>query len=133
MKQKTPQEKKALSYAKDRRNAYGESDKGSRKSIRRNKTFPTRAYRKNINNILQNAVGAVDLEKAETVETKVKEIKRRKWKKYPDKALGEIIKEQLEAGEKTIRRKLKGTMKNVSKKEPPEYVQTEKGGWTEKR
>lgn len=34
MKQKTPQEKKALSYAKDCRNTYGESDKGSRKTIR---------------------------------------------------------------------------------------------------
>jgi hypothetical protein len=30
---KSPQEKKALSYAKDRRNAYGENDKASRKAI----------------------------------------------------------------------------------------------------
>lgn len=133
MKRKTPREKKALSYAKDRRNTYGESDKGSRKSIRRNKILPTRAYRKSVNNLLQSAVGAVDLEKAETVETKVKEIKRRKWKKCPDTALGKIIKKKLETGEKPIRRKLKGTMKNVSKKEPPEYIQTEKGWWTEKR
>ena len=64
MKGKTPQEKKILSYAKDCRNVYGESDKGSRKSIRRNKTFPTRAYRKNINNLLQATVGIVDLEEA---------------------------------------------------------------------
>ena len=30
---RTPQEKKRLSYQRDGRNAYGESDKGSRKSI----------------------------------------------------------------------------------------------------
>lgn len=28
-----PQEKKALSYARDRRNGYGENDKSSRKAI----------------------------------------------------------------------------------------------------
>jgi hypothetical protein len=31
---KTPQEKKHLSYAKDRRNTYGENSKSSRKAIR---------------------------------------------------------------------------------------------------
>jgi len=77
---KTPQEKKALSYAKDCRNCYGESDKGSRKSIRRNKTFPNRAFRKNVNDVLQGAVGEVDLDKAEMIDVKAKQIKRRKWK-----------------------------------------------------
>jgi len=93
---KTPQEKKALSYAKDRRNVYGESDKGSRIAIRQNKTFPTRAYRKAINDILQNTVGKIDLEKAELIDIKAKEIKRRKWKKYPDAPLGEFIKRQVD-------------------------------------
>ena len=36
VKRKSPQEKKALSYAKDRRNTYGENDKSSRKNIPRN-------------------------------------------------------------------------------------------------
>ncbi len=70
MKKKTPQEKKALSYAKDERNIYGESDKGSRVSIRRNKTFPTRAYRKAVNDILQETIGEIDLEKAEIIDSK---------------------------------------------------------------
>ncbi len=35
MARRTPQEKKALSYVKDRRNDYGENDKSSRKNIRR--------------------------------------------------------------------------------------------------
>jgi len=93
---KTPQEKKALSYAKDRQNVYGESDEGSRIAIRQNKTFPTRAYRKAINDILQNTVGKIDLEKAELIDVKAKEIKRRKWKKYPDAPLGEFIKRQVD-------------------------------------
>ena len=43
MARKSPQEKKALSYAKDRRNNYGENDKSSRRNIRRNKQTPERA------------------------------------------------------------------------------------------
>lgn len=39
MTRRDPQEKKALSYAKDRRNDYGENDKGSRKGIRRTSAF----------------------------------------------------------------------------------------------
>ncbi len=116
MRKKTPQEKKALSYVKDCRNTYGENDKTSRVSIRRNKAFPARAYRKTINNILQEAIGAVDLEKAETIDVKAREIKRRKWKKCADTPLGKIIKERLESGERPIRRKLRGMMKNIIKK-----------------
>ena len=51
---KTPQEKKRLSYAKDCRNVYGESDKGSRISIKRNKTFPNRAYRHRVTQALNS-------------------------------------------------------------------------------
>jgi hypothetical protein len=41
---RSPQEKKALSYAKDRRNDYGENDKSSRKNIPPNQTGPERAH-----------------------------------------------------------------------------------------
>jgi len=112
MKGKTPQEKKVLSYSKDRRNCYGESDKGSRKSIKRNKTFPTRAFRKNINDILQGAIGAIDLEKAEVIDVKAKEIKRRKWKKHPDRQLGKIIEERLE--EKDVLKKINNLFQNLA-------------------
>ena len=133
MTRKIPQEKKTLSYARDRRNIYGESDKGSRVSIRRNKTFPTRAFRKNINDVLQSAVGAVDLEKAEAVDVKVGGIKRRKWKKFADAPLGKIVRGQLETGERPIRRRLKGGMKNVVKEETTEWIRTTKGWMTKKR
>ncbi|HEY0048924.1 MAG TPA: hypothetical protein VGB68_06550, partial [Pyrinomonadaceae bacterium] len=75
MRKRTPQEKKALSYARDRRNDYGENDKGSRKSIRRNKTFPNRAYRKTVGDILRGAAGAVDASQAESLDFKTREIR----------------------------------------------------------
>lgn len=108
---RTPQEKKRLSYAKDCRNCFGESDKGSRKSIRRNKTFPNRAFRKNVNDVLHGAIGAVDLEKAETIDVKAKQIKRRKWKKWSDRPLGEVIKGTVEDRGKVFTAKIKRRIK----------------------
>ena len=96
MRKRTPQEKKVLSYARDRRNVYGENDKGSRRSIRRNKTLPSRAYRKTVGDILRGAVGAVDLGQAESVDIETKEVRRRKWRKYPDAPLGEVVARKLE-------------------------------------
>ncbi len=108
---RTPQEKKALSYAKDCRNCYGESDKGSRKSIRRNKTFPNRAFRKNVNDVLHAAIGEVDLKKAETIDVKAKQIKRRKWKKWSDRPLGEVVKGTVEDRGKIFTAKIKRRIK----------------------
>jgi hypothetical protein len=45
---KSPQEKKALSYAKDRRNGYGENDKSSRKAIPRRKAAENRGSRRKV-------------------------------------------------------------------------------------
>ena len=108
---RTPQEKKRLSYARDCRNCYGESDKGSRKSIRRNKTFPNRAFRKNINDILKAATGVIDLEKAETADVKIKQVKRRKWKKWSDRPLGEVVKGTVEDRGKVFAAKIKRRIK----------------------
>jgi hypothetical protein len=57
MARRDPQEKKALSYTKDRRNVYGANDKGSRKSIRRNKRMPNRADRRRDHQVLGTAIG----------------------------------------------------------------------------
>ncbi len=110
-KVRSPQEKKEFSYAKDCRNCYGESDKGSRKSIQRNKTFPNRAFRKNINDVLQGAIGEVDLEKAEAIDVKAKQIERRKWKKWSDRPLGETVKDTVESRGKTFIAKIKRRIK----------------------
>ncbi len=66
MARRRPQEKKTLSYAKDRRNDYGENDRSSRKSIRRNKRVPNRADRHREHQVLAIATGVRILD--ETVE-----------------------------------------------------------------
>ncbi len=51
-KLKTPQDKKRASLARDRRNAYGESPHGARKSIPRNKALSRQAARRAANQSL---------------------------------------------------------------------------------
>lgn len=55
---RSPQEKKALSYARDRRNSYGGNDKSSRKNIRRGKRMPHRADRHRAHQVLTQAQGS---------------------------------------------------------------------------
>ena len=108
---RAPQEKKRLSYAKDCRNVYGESDKGSRTSIKRHKTFPNRAYRHRIAQALNGGANGLDVENAEALDDKTRMVKRRIWKKSPDKPLGEIVKSTLEERGKTFEAKIKRRIK----------------------
>ena len=62
MARKTPQEKKRLSLAKDRRNVYGENDKASRKNIPRAKSRVNRANRHTDRQVLDTALGVPDPE-----------------------------------------------------------------------
>jgi hypothetical protein len=59
-KRRSPQEKKRLSYSKDRRNWYGENDKSSRKNIPRSKRIRHRSERHGQQQQLSAALGAVD-------------------------------------------------------------------------
>lgn len=88
MARRTPQDKKQLSYDRDRRNNYGENDKSSRKSIRRNKRYPNRANRRRDRQALGAAVGAVDEPLAEAVDQNVHNKRRKRWRKWPDAPLG---------------------------------------------
>src|SRR2546430_9015821 len=92
MTRRDPQEKKALSYAKDRRNAYGENDKSSRRNIRRNKRVPNRADRHREYQVLSAATGrSVCTETVEWAEARLLAKKSvwmtRRWRKWPDAAL----------------------------------------------
>ncbi|WP_153054332.1 hypothetical protein [Planomonospora sphaerica] len=91
LRRRSPQEKKRLSYAKDRRNDYGENDKGSRKNIRRSKRAPHRANRHRVNQVLEAAVGAVDEGAEEEVERRLLVKRPKSWEKSPDAPLGEIV------------------------------------------
>jgi hypothetical protein len=96
MARRDPQEKKALGYAKDRRNDYGENDKGSRKSIRRNKRVPNRADRHRERQVLSTAVGfVVAAEQAERAEVRLLAKKSmwmtKRWRKVRDAPLAEFV------------------------------------------
>lgn len=89
---RSPQEKKALSYAKDRRNDYGENDKSSRKNIRRNKRLPNRADRHRARQILASAAP----EHAETrLAAKKSMWLTKRWRKWRDAPLADIVSYQL--------------------------------------
>lgn len=95
MVRRSPQEKKALSYAKDRRNDYGENDKSSRKNIRRSKRIPNRADRRRGHQILSAVHGPVEPKTAECAETDLRGTKsmwvKRGWRKRPDIPLREMV------------------------------------------
>ncbi|MFJ9371296.1 hypothetical protein ACIRRA_43795 [Nocardia sp. NPDC101769] len=95
MVRKTPQEKKAFSYAKDRRNDYGENDKSSRKAIHQNKRLPNRADRRQGRQIMATAIGAVEPEVVDRAETTIRATRstwaKRGWRKRPDTPLGDIV------------------------------------------
>lgn len=95
MTRRTPQEKKALSYAKDRRNNYRANDKASRRLIPLQKARVNRAYRKAVNNILQTAVVSNDAREVEILADKTAAILKSGWMKYPDTPLGEVVETKL--------------------------------------
>jgi hypothetical protein len=88
---KTPQEKKRLSYAKDRRNTYGEHDKGSRKTIRANKLHQRRTERRVQNNALNALPNTTGLDELTTAENAIKTTIPRQWRKSPDQPLGKVV------------------------------------------
>ena len=95
MKAKTPQQKKRDSYSNDRRNAYGESSKGSRKSIVRRKRHPNRANRRNATTLLATAKGAVQVDALESVEARLDGKRPKRWQKVADEPLGSWVEGRL--------------------------------------
>ena len=88
---KSPQQKKSESYAKDRRNTYGENAKASRKNLPRKKRRQVREERR-LANTQVVADGGVDLEMVDLAEAKLLKKRKNAWKlKSPDTPLGEVI------------------------------------------
>jgi hypothetical protein len=80
-----PREDKVLSYQRDRRNSYGHSPHGSRKSIRFRKAWVNRAYRRQIHQHL-------DLPgEPEQIQEGTALVRRKQWTKRPDAALGLMV------------------------------------------
>ncbi|ONI83571.1 hypothetical protein ALI22I_34385 [Saccharothrix sp. ALI-22-I] len=88
---RTPQEKKRLSYAKDRRNVYGENDKSSRKNIPRGRQRAHRANRRGADQALRAALGPADEAVADRAEQVVRTRRPAVFRKAPDAPLGEVV------------------------------------------
>ena len=89
---KTPQEKKRLSYAKDRRNTFRENSKASRKAIPLSKALANRAERHVQNHRLAAAVDGQDTDSLVAVENHARATAPRAWRKHADMPLGEFLK-----------------------------------------
>lgn len=91
-RQRSPGEKKALSYAKDRRNCYRQNDKASRKAIPLRKAQSHRADRRKAADALA-VYETLDEEVAALTENAlVKDLGRiKRWKKTPDQPLADHV------------------------------------------
>jgi hypothetical protein len=93
----TPQQKKKLSYKKDRRNTYGERGAHSRHAIRDSKDIVERKRRHSENQILRGILVAKDEEQTIALENTFKSlsVSKEKFYKMADTPLGEVIKDKL--------------------------------------
>ncbi|MFJ9778496.1 hypothetical protein ACIRSS_02870 [Amycolatopsis sp. NPDC101161] len=96
MRRKTPPEKKRLSYLKDRRDAYGENDKSSRKNLARSKAFARRTNRARESLALRAATGDPDEVRAEAAELRLLGKRREVKRKWPDIPLVEYVEWKVE-------------------------------------
>jgi hypothetical protein len=96
---RSPSEKKKLSYAKDRRNVYGENDKASRKLIPKRKAEESRKNRRKISQSL-SAVPQLDEATIDLVESSARNDVDRigGWRKSPDQPLGEYLADREDTG-----------------------------------
>ena len=91
----SPPEKKRLSLELDRRNAYGENDKASRKNIPRSKARGHRSERRVVEQVLSHGHVTAPDENAAQQEAKLKVESRKKrlagFKKSPDIPLAKSL------------------------------------------
>jgi hypothetical protein len=88
---KTPQEKKRLSYARDRRNTFGENSKASRTGIPLAKARANRVERHAQDHLLAAALTVKSDDELASVEISVRSTKPRQWRKTPDTPLAEYL------------------------------------------
>jgi hypothetical protein len=93
-----PREKKALSYARDRRNGYRENDKSSRKAIPLRKARENREDRRKANQAMA-ILPRADEPTADLVESSARQDVYRVggWTKSPDVPLGKAVAAAIEA------------------------------------
>jgi hypothetical protein len=100
---RSPQDKKALSYAKDGRNTVAESRSKSRTAIAKRKASANRALRR-----AETVATSKMNQSADGAELEVTRTGRRSWRKIPDAPLAEYV-------DRTLERRTAGRMNSVSK------------------
>jgi len=93
----SPQEKKRLSYERDRVNTYGQNDKASRKVIRKRKASLSRTDRRIATQKLKqvaHAKGDDSRMRNDLAISTLKTMPRRSWQKIPDCPIGVLIDER---------------------------------------
>ena len=113
----TPQEKKRLSYLKDRRNVYYENSKSSRRNIARRKRMRSREERRLARQGLLVDAGQIDPEWVDTVESRVLKKRRGAWTKDPDQPLAMVLERKL------LRRARMGIISQDEARRRTEHVQ----------
>lgn len=93
MRRRTPQEKKALSLLRDRRNAYGESPHGARKAIPLRKKLRNRANRRQQDSQLPSAPIQLEQHQAEEIDASIRHKAPKSWNKVPDAPLANVLAE----------------------------------------
>ena len=105
---KTPQEKKALSLANDRRNTYGNNQKAARKAIPLRKALESRRVRHKDNQALSQ-ISQLDEAALDLAESSARHSVSRLggWQKSPDEPLGTVIDRALNARGQRVGRKVR--------------------------
>jgi hypothetical protein len=100
---KSPQDKKRLSLAKDRRNSYGENAKSSRKNIPRSKAISRRKVR-HAAKAQTNTLAGLSEEHSGVVQSTLTKARLQKgpWKKCPDRPLGAVVADKLKTRAATV-------------------------------
>ena len=100
---KSPQQKKRLSLQKDRRNAYGENAKSSRKSIPLSKALSRRKVRHAAKDAIGHLVDSPEAvaEVMESTLTKPR-LEKGRWRKSPDAPLGKVVEGNLQKRKETV-------------------------------
>src|SRR5262245_56907405 len=130
---RTPQEKKVLSYLKDGRNMVSESGGIAHKLIAKRKTLEHQALRRTAKQRLTRAL-AGESGSTDDVANRAVEIRKRAWRKVPDRALGEFVEVLLDTRAHTgMNRpaKLEALLEEARRKAKRNDPQTwKKGRWT---
>ena len=101
---RSPQQKKQLSYDKDRRNTYGENDKASRKAIRRNKRGVNRANRHHDRQTLSRSTRVCDSDLEGRVDLGLNSRMPKRWRKSADETLRRVVARKLRRRQEAERR-----------------------------